>query len=407
MFFQSLKIEKITGAASISHFLLMFGYKLFSLYFPLFLIARGFSLPEVGWIYLLIYLPIAVFSPIVGFLNHKVNPAILAGLGILGYGFYSLSMILVQEPLVFYFCQLVLGISAALFFVSMKAILMGHPLENFDRSFGWFYSSPFYADALAPVVGALFIWKFNFIGVFVLSLVFHISNIVFCLVYLRKPAMGLVDDGFKLRQTIENYKKAFIKIKEKTVLPFILISLSILFLAGFYRAFFVLFLKDIGWSQNQVLGFGSLLSMAFLPISLLVIKRLESKKSEKNIIRGGLIFGIFTLLFGISGFCFKSFLIVKAFYLTASVIFLIIMAKSVGAFLANSSRSGLVSQKLKKYPEEAGAVDTIFAPLGAAFGSLIAGLIIGFLGFSNLFILGGVFVLAIVILAKFLVARKI
>ena len=87
------KIEKITSDATVSHFFLMFGYKLFSLYFPLFLVARGMSLPEVGYTYLLIYLPIAFFAPIVGFFNHKINPAILAGLGIAGYALYSLGMI--------------------------------------------------------------------------------------------------------------------------------------------------------------------------------------------------------------------------------------------------------------------------------------------------------------------------
>ena len=389
MNFKIPEIEKVTKAASTSYFLLMFGYKLFSLYFPLFLIARGFSLHQVGYIFLLIYLPIAIFSPIVGFLNHKINPAILAGLGIFGYAFYSLSMILVQDQLVFYFCQIILGISAALFFVSMKAILMGYPLKNFDRSFGWFYSSPFYADALAPVLGAFLIWKFNFIGVFTLSLFLYFFSAIFCFIYLRKPAADLIDDGFKVEQTIQNYKKAFSKIREKSVLPFISISLSVLFLAGFYRAFFILFLKDIGWSQDQILIFGSLLSIAFLPITIFLIRKLESKKSRRNIIRGGLIFGFFTFLFGFS-----------AFYLPIFIILLIVMAKSAGAFLTNSSRSGLVSQKLKDYPEEAGAIDTMFAPFGSASGSLFAGLIIGFLGFSNLFIFGGIFVLAIVALTR-------
>jgi len=151
------KIEKVTRDATISHFLLMFGYKLFSLYFPLFLVARGFSLPEVGYTYLLIYLPIALFAPFVGFLNHKINPAILASVGILGYGVYALGMILIRNPALFYFWQVLLGISAALFFVSARAILISSPLENYDRAFGWFYSAPFYADALAPVLGALFI----------------------------------------------------------------------------------------------------------------------------------------------------------------------------------------------------------------------------------------------------------
>lgn len=110
------KIEKVTRDATISHFFLMFGYKLFSLYFPLFLVARGFSLPEVGYTYLLIYLPIALFAPFVGFLNHKINPAILASVGILGYGVYALGMILIRNPALFYFWQVLLGISAALFF---------------------------------------------------------------------------------------------------------------------------------------------------------------------------------------------------------------------------------------------------------------------------------------------------
>ena len=70
------KIEKITRDATISHFFLMFGYKLFSIYFPLFLVAKNFSISQVGYTHFLIYLPIALFAPIIGFLNHKINPAI-------------------------------------------------------------------------------------------------------------------------------------------------------------------------------------------------------------------------------------------------------------------------------------------------------------------------------------------
>jgi len=119
------KIEKITRDTTISHFLLMFGYKLFSLYFPLFLVAKNFSLPQVGFTHFLIYLPIALFAPIVGFLNHKINPAILSTIGIFGYGIYALGMILYPNLFIFYLLQTVLGISAALFFVSSRAILMG------------------------------------------------------------------------------------------------------------------------------------------------------------------------------------------------------------------------------------------------------------------------------------------
>ncbi len=401
------KIENVTRAAAVSHFLLMFGYKLFSLYFPLFLVTRGFSLPQVGYAYLLIYLPIAVFSPIVGFLNHKINPAILTGLGIFGYAFYSLSMIVVREPFVFYLCQIVLGISAALFFVSMRAILIGRPLENFDRSFGWFYSSPFYADALAPAIGAIIIWRFGFIGVFGLSIVFYFFNIVFCFAFLKKSAADLVDDGFSFVQFISNYTKGFKIIREKTVLPFALVSFLNLFVAGFYMAFFVLFLKNIGWSQNQILGFGSLSSAVFLPVSFLLIDKLKNNKTEKNIIKGGLMFGFFTFLFGFFGWFFQIFTLPGEFYIAGIVFFSITTIKTIGGFMVGSARSGLISQKLRAYPEEAGAIDTLFSPLGVAFGSLASGLIIGFLGFSGLFISGGIFVLAAALTALTIHSRKI
>jgi predicted MFS family arabinose efflux permease len=57
-------------------------------------------------------------------------------------------------------------------------------------------------------------------------------------------------------------------------------------------------------------------------------------------------------------------------------------------------------------PEEAGAVDTIFAPLGVALGALIAGLIIGSLGYQLLFLLGGIFLIAVVFLVKGLSKRE-
>src|SRR3989338_2891007 len=113
--------EKTTRNIALVHFSMMFGYKLFSLYFPLFLVEKNFTLPQVGYSTFLIYLPIALVATFVGFLNYKIN-------------------------------------SAALFFVSTRAILMSSSLENPNRTFAWFYTAPAYAAAIAPVVGALIIW---------------------------------------------------------------------------------------------------------------------------------------------------------------------------------------------------------------------------------------------------------
>lgn len=384
------KIEEITKNTSITHFFLMFGYKIFSLYFPLFLVSRGLSLPEVGYSYLLIYFPIALFAPIAGHLNHRINPAILAGIGILGYTTYALGMILINPQtdlgiLLFYFWQVLLGISASLFFVSIRAILMGFSLESANRSFGWFYSAPFYADAIAPAVGALFIWKFGFAGVFTFSLIIHLLTSFFCFSKLKKLAKPLVDERFSLTDSKNNYKKIFQSLKGKTILPIILTSFSVLFLAGFYRAFFVLFLKDqLIWSQELILIFVSTFSVSFLPLSLLLIKYLEKTSSKKNVFQGGIIAGAFSIVLGLA-----------APFLNFLNVLIINLIKSAGSLICNSGRSGLISKKLRAEPEEASAIDTVFSPLGVAFGAFISGLLISFLGYQLLFIFGGIFVIFI------------
>ena len=405
------KIEEVTKDTTVVHFLLMFGYKLFSLYFPLFLVTRGLSLPEVGYTYLLIYLPLAIFSPVVGFLNHKISPATTSSIGILGYALYALGMIFIPAThpagaALFYFWQIILGISAAMFFVSARSILIAAPLENYDRAFGWFYSAPFYADAIAPCIGAIFIWKFNFFGVFVFSFIVQVLTAIFCFSQLKKQEIKPLDRYFNLQKFQQSYASAFQKIKNKTILLPVLISFSALLLTGFYRAFFILFLKEsLNWSQNLILILISAFSLLFLPISFLLIRQLGGFRSEKNIFQGGLITGLFSILFGI--------LIPVLNFLA---VLIIEIGKSAGSLIANAGRSGLItrviakgedetlvsspSQKLKDGPEEASVIDTIFAPLGVALGAFISGLLIGFLGYQFLFILAGVFLIAVIALTQ-------
>lgn len=385
------KIEKITRDAAISYFLLMFGYKLFSLYFPLFLVAKGFSLPQVGYAYFLIYLPIVIFSPLVGFVSHRINYALLLVAGILGYALYSLGMIFVQDQNLFYLLQIFLGMSAALFNASSKAILVDAKLENPDSAFAWFYTAPSYAQAAAPAVGALAIWKFGFTGVFALSVILYLINAVFSFIRLNTHIRNHHLEPSRIPSGIwENYKKVFKALGEKSLFPLVLISFAVLVLSGFYSAFFVLFLKtDLGWSQNQILFFNSLLSLIFLFISLFAIKFIGKSLSRANILWGGAIYGIFSFLLGAA-----------AHALNFLGILAIQIGNSSGDLIAESGRSGLLARRLKNYPNEAGAIDAIFSPLGTALGALLGGVLISYMSYQTIFIVGGIFVAAMTIAGK-------
>jgi MFS family permease len=373
------KIERVAKNVTFVHLPLMFSYKLFSLYFPLYLLEKNFSLAQVGYTNFLIYLPIALFSPIAGYLSHRINPAILASLGVLGYGLYSLGMIFFPNLFIFYILQIILGISAALFFVSSRAIMMGSNLKNPDKAFAFFYSVPSYADALAPTIGALLIWKFGFVGVFTASVFFQIITSLYCFLSLRKDAEKLTEE-IKIPESIKNYSTILKTMKLKGALPLIFTSFLVLIITGFNNTFFVLFLKNLSWSQNQILIFNSLLSLAFLPLSYFIV-RIIKKKSITNISYGSRIVGVFTFILG----AFTNFL---NFYL----IFVVMLGKNIGGLITNSGRSGLLTNKLKKYPEESAAVDTIFSPLSTALGALIGGLIIGPLGYPLIFGLSGVLI---------------
>jgi len=145
----------------------------------------------------------------------------------------------------------------------------------------------------------------------------------------------------------------------------------------------------INWSQNLILIFTSLFSFLFLPISLFIINKLTKQVGEKNIFQGSFITGFFAILLGS-----------LTVFLNFPLLLLMALGKSAGIIMAGSGRSGLLSQKLKENPEEAGAIDTVFSPLGTAFGALISALIIGFLGYQLLFILGGAFVILVGLICK-------
>jgi len=368
---------------------LMLGYKLFSFYFPLFLLEKGLSLPKVGFVYLLIYLPMAMLSPLVGSISGKTNPFFLVISGILGYSLYSMGMLLLPVSWFFYVLQIILGISAALFFVGNRVIFMALHLNKLTRAFGWFHSASYYASGFAPVIGAavIFLWGFN--GVFILSILIYFINILFTFSSMpQKLNAQLTVDSYanSLSQFGQIIKKSF----TPNIFPVLIFSLAILILGGFYQSFFLIFLKSIGWGRTEILAYSSLLSLISLPISLYGIRMLFDSGIVEIIFIGGIMFAISSLTIGL------------AVPLAGFIGILILMEiGELGSFLSSSSRSGFISKSFSFFPHGAAVLDTIFSPLGIASGSFFGSLLIGHIGYPGIFILGGILIMFLAFFIKF------
>ncbi|MDD3190537.1 MAG: MFS transporter [Candidatus Pacebacteria bacterium] len=381
------KMEKTTFDVSLVHFLLMFGYKMFSLFYPLYLVSVGISVMNVGSIYFLTYFVISVSCVVINFYIHKINPAKMAALGILGYGVFALMMLLSQNIFIFYLAQIVLGFSAAAWLVSLKFILMSSETENKTKSFAWFYAMPSYATAIAPAVGGAIIWKFGFQGVFFASLVIQFLNATYAFFCLRN---NLDVSNYKKYKIVENkysdqvkrYKEAFFILNgRKNVLLMLCFIFGALVLGGIYRAFFVLLLKDMSFSQDEIIKLTSALAFLYVPFSILVIKLMGKAHKQKIASIGMIAEGAASILLGV-------------FYTALSVgaIFVLNILDSMGALALGSGKSAFFAKRLEKLREEASTIDSVMTTLGSALGGLLGGYAILFLGYRGTFFIAGILV---------------
>lgn len=386
-------IGKTTFNVSVVHFLLMFGYKLFSLYYPLYLVSIGLSIVKVGWVYLLIYASIAIVAIWANFWIHKINPAKAASFGIFGYGVYALLMLYNTGPIIFYSAQVLLGFSAALWLVSLKSIIIESRPKNYNNSFGWFYAAPEYASALAPAIGGLIIYKFGFGPVFALSVFIQFINAIWAYFNLKdintyvivNPAERgeAIPKNFNFQNLKENYLSIFYSLKKDKVAAFALVVMFVsLIFGGISRPYFVLFLKDLHYTQNNIIGFFSLLSLVFIPLSWIIIKYIGKITSYKNITLGVTVDGIIFIIIGL----FSSIL-------NLILVFLLLLADTVGGLMAGSGKSGMIAEKFAKFKEEASTIDTVIVTLAPALGGIIGGIVISQIGYAATFLWGGIIVL--------------
>jgi len=383
-------MEQTTFDVSFVHFLLMFGYKLFSLFYPLYLASVGISLIHIGNIYFLTYSIIAILCPVVNFYIRRINPAKVAALGILGYGIFALLMLLSQNIAVFYLAQVILGVSAAAWLVSLKFILMNSKPESQTKSFGWFYSMPSYATAIAPAMGGIIIWKFGFRGVFFASVIIQFLNTIYAYSRLRKNADVL---GFKNQRDnpgigsmsqLKRYREVFHIInKRKDVLVMLFFIFAALIMSGIYSAFFVLLLKDLSFSQEEVIRFTSAISFVYVPFSILVIKLMGKFRKTKVVSAGIATEGAAAIILG-------------SFYsvLGVGALFVLNILDAMGALALGSGKSAFFAKKLKDFQQEASTIDSIMTTLGPALGGLLGGIAVSIWGYQKTFLLAGVVVFA-------------
>jgi MFS family permease len=375
---------------ALTHFALMFGYRLFSLYYPLFLAAQGFSLVQIGQAYLFIYLPIALGAPLAGIMTRVVHPALMAAVGCVGYGAYALGMFFFGNTGMVFAWQIMLGLSAALFFTASRALLMTQTEGNAEHNFSWFYNAPYWAGAVAPALGAFLIWRYGFPAVFQISVVICFFAAVLAACMVEHP-WRLTNGSGLWPRFVRGWRASLKAVFSTATGPFVAISFAVAVVESLVHPFFVLFLKDqVGLDKGQVLQFTALAAAVFSVFYILVLKRRQTGNFNKSILRGGLVSGGATMAFG--------FLMPVLSYASA---FVIEFARGVGGFMCGTGRSALLAKEMKGRPSEGGALDTIFSPLSIAIGSFAGGYVISWLGYQWLFLLSGGAVLSSVLILVF------
>jgi predicted MFS family arabinose efflux permease len=159
------------------------------------------------------------------------------------------------------------------------------------------------------------------------------------------------------------------------VLSFIFAALI---LSGIYRAFFVLFLRDLSFSQEEIIRFMAAISFVYVPFSMLVIRLMGRLRKTKVVSAGIALHGLTALLFG-------------AFYgaLSYAAIFLLNILDAMGELAIGSGKSAYFAKKLEGFKEEASTIDSVMTTLGPALGGFLGGLGLAALGYQKTFLLAG------------------
>ncbi len=348
----------------VAHFFILFGYKLFSLYFPLFLIEKNFSFSEIGYAYLLIYGTIALSSPLLRMIFTKRDAAKLIQLGFLGYILYSVGMIFSEDIIEIYLWQIFLGISSATFYISSRFIISES--KKVTEEFSYFYLTPFLVSFLAPFIGGILLLFFGFNGIFKISILVYILGMV-----VTKKLIKGVYKIHKRKGEIKLLKSAICANK----LIFFVLAIALISI-GIYRSFFVVFLEEyIKLSKDKIVLF---VTTGALLVSLISLKSTNfTRRNEKNdIYLGNFLSGISSMIIAVSQ--------------SIAVLFALFLCENIGRWLSQTGKSGFLVKSIKRDKEMTAVFDTIFTSLFVALGSVCGGVIAEYFGIKFLFFFIGI-----------------
>ncbi len=361
-----------------THFFILFGYKLFSLFFPLYLLEKGFSLSEIGYAYLLIYGTAAVVSPLLRKVLSGKESRILIQIAFLGYIIYSIGMIFsgsVFEILVF---QIILGIAAAIFYISSRFIISEDKQKV--QEFSYFYATPFIANFLAPLIGGVIIVLFGFSPVFTLSIGVYLTGMVFAKKFIKGKYV------FKTHSDELDTIKKVLKRWNKLFIAFSMAIVSI----GVYRTFFVVFLEEVLILERNYIILWVISGSVILSILSLKFIDISRVKDYRILFFGNTISGIASI-------------IIALFYsLFTGIIYLAFLAENIGRWLSETGKSSFLVRVMKRDREMAATLDTIITSGLVAIGSLTGGVISTFIGIPALFFLTGI----LLIFSSILIYKK-
>ena len=350
-------MRKVIINVSIIYFLLLTGYKFFSLYYPLYLNLKGISLLGIGINYFLLYFSLGIFSLLFSFIRQvKLKRMIIVAIG--GYAIYSLGMIFISSMTQFLILQVLLGFFAGMFYVFARITILEETKARASE-YGYFYITPIISSLIAPIVGGILIYFFGFFAAFVASIVIYLTGIIFTTTNMKDFSI------FERKRRFE--------IKDWSS---ILFFFSILLVVGMYRAFFVLFLKSIGMSQNSVIFF--ILVVNALVFTPLIISR---KSFDKYSTREYISIATIIYAFVTAVITFSSNIMI--------IFFLFLLQYFIFVFLT-SQKSGWLS-RMSIYKKEIAIIDTCIESFGVAVGALISGYLISSISFQYTFLVFSIF----------------